>query len=102
MVDVGKPYYGQLQKVQGAESGNVDVTAEPAPPVRNSQCLMLIYCPYYRKSQSIVVVQARWSVDFGLDNSVVEHLTSDAGVPGSTPSPTILFSFVFLSFICVP
>ena len=36
MVDVGKPYYGQLQKVQGAESGNVDVTAEPAPPVRNS------------------------------------------------------------------
>ena len=41
MVDVGKPYYGQLQKVQGAESGNVDVTAEPAPPVRNSQCLMV-------------------------------------------------------------
>ncbi|XP_078337038.1 uncharacterized protein LOC111101260, partial [Crassostrea virginica] len=32
MVDVGKPFYSQLQKVQGAESGNVDVTAEPAPP----------------------------------------------------------------------
>lgn len=32
MVDVGKPYYGQLQKVQGSESRNVDVTAEPAPP----------------------------------------------------------------------
>lgn len=32
MVDVGKPYYGQLQKVQGSDSRNVDVTAEPAPP----------------------------------------------------------------------
>lgn len=32
MVDVGKPYYGQLQKVQGSESRNVEVTAEPAPP----------------------------------------------------------------------
>lgn len=59
MVDVGKPYYSQLQKVQGAESGNVDVTAEPAPPVRNSQCLMLKYsCLYYVKPQLIVVVQA--------------------------------------------
>lgn len=41
MVDVGKPYYGQLQKVQGSESRNVDVTAEPAPPV-NSLSIILV------------------------------------------------------------
>jgi hypothetical protein len=34
MVDVGKPYYGQLQKVQGADNVNVEVTAEPTPPVQ--------------------------------------------------------------------
>ncbi|XP_062592864.1 recQ-mediated genome instability protein 1-like [Saccostrea cucullata] len=32
MVDVGKPYYGQLQRVQGASTGNMEVTAEPTPP----------------------------------------------------------------------
>lgn len=41
MVDVGKPYYGQLQKVQGSESRNVEVTAEPAPPV-NSLSIILV------------------------------------------------------------
>lgn len=41
MVDVGKPYYGQLQKVQGSDSRNVDVTAEPAPPV-NSLSIFLV------------------------------------------------------------
>ncbi|XP_062591126.1 recQ-mediated genome instability protein 1-like, partial [Saccostrea cucullata] len=32
MVDVGKPYYGQLQRVQGTSTGNMEVTAEPTPP----------------------------------------------------------------------
>ena len=42
-----------------------------------------------------MVVWARWTVDIRLDSSVVEHLTSNAGVPGSMPGPAI-FSFVFL------
>ena len=33
MVDVGKPLYGQMQKVKGSENDNVNVTAEPPPPV---------------------------------------------------------------------
>lgn len=41
MVDVGKPYYGQLQKVQGSESRNVEVTAEPAPPVNNLSIILV-------------------------------------------------------------
>ena len=36
-----------------------------------------------------MVVRARWTVDIGLDSSVVEHLNSDAGVPCSNPCPTI-------------
>lgn len=41
MLDVGKPYYGQLQKVQGSESRNVEVTAEPAPPVNNLSIILV-------------------------------------------------------------
>ena len=37
-------------------------------------------------------------MDIGLDSSVVEHLTSDAGVPGSIPSPAIYFHLYFLVF----
>ena len=33
-----------------------------------------------------MLVQAIWTVDIGLDSSVVEHLTSDAGVTGSIPA----------------
>ena len=40
---------------------------------------------------AVVVVQVRWTVDIGLDSSVLEHLTSDAGVPSSIPSPAIFF-----------
>ena len=32
-MDVGKPLYGQMQKVKGSENDNVNVTAEPPPPV---------------------------------------------------------------------
>ena len=34
-----------------------------------------------------MVVRARWTLDINLDSSVVEHLNSDAWVPGSIPSP---------------
>ena len=35
-----------------------------------------------------LLVQAIWTyVDIGLDSSVVEHLTSDAGFTGSNPGP---------------
>ena len=46
-----------------------------------------------------MVVRARWTVDIGLDSSVVEHLTSE-GVPGSTPGPAIhypLYVFVYVN-----
>ena len=43
-----------------------------------------------------VVVRAKWTMDIGLDSSVVEHLNSDAGVPGSIPGPAIYIFFVFL------
>ena len=39
-----------------------------------------------------MVVRARWTVDIGLDGSVVEHLTSDAGDPGWIPGPVIFFN----------
>ena len=35
------------------------------------------------------MVGARWTMDIGLDSSMVEHLTSDAGVSDSIPSPAI-------------
>ena len=40
---------------------------------------------------AVVVVPVRWTVDIGLESSVLEHLTSDAGVPSSIPSPAIFF-----------
>ena len=49
-----------------------------------------------------VVVQARLTVDIFLDSSVVEHLMSDAGVPGSI---TVTFRSIcislYFSFICL-
>ena len=45
---------------------------------------------------AVVVVQVRWTVDIGyLDSSVLEHLTSDAGVPSSIPSPAIFFNLYY-------
>ena len=46
-----------------------------------------------------MVVRARWTVDIGLDDSVVEHLTSDAGVPGSILSPARYCHFYFFVFV---
>ena len=43
-----------------------------------------------------MVVRARWS---GLDSSVVEHLTSDAGLPGSIPGPATYFHLYFFVFV---
>ena len=37
------------------------------------------------KNYANVVVRARWTVDISLDSSVVELLTSDAGVPVRFP-----------------
>ena len=45
-----------------------------------------------------MVVPARWTVDISLGCSVVEHLTSDAGVPGSIPAPDVCFHFTCISF----
>ena len=45
-----------------------------------------------------MVVCARWTMDIGLDISVVEHMTSDARVLGSIPRPAIyyhLYLFVY-------
>ena len=50
----------------------------------------------------IVVVQARWNVDIGMDSSVVEHTTSDAGVPGSISGPSISFHLCFYIFFIPP
>ena len=36
-----------------------------------------------------MVIWARWTVDIGLDGSVVEHQISDAGVPGLISVPAI-------------
>ena len=44
-------------------------------------------------------VRARWTVDIGLDSSVVEHLTIDAGVPGSIPGPAIFFQMYFFVLV---
>ena len=38
-------------------------------------------------------------LDIGLDNSVVEHLTSDAGAPSSIPSPSINFHLCGIAHI---
>ena len=46
-----------------------------------------------------MVVRVRWTVDIGLDISVIEHLTSDAGVPGSIPDPAIHFQLYFFEFV---
>lgn len=46
-----------------------------------------------------VVVPARWTVDYSLGCSMVEHLTSDARVPGSIPAPAICIHFTSISFL---
>ena len=46
-----------------------------------------------------MVVRAKWTVDISLDSSVVEHLTSDAGDPGSIPGPAIYFHLYFFVFV---
>ena len=46
-----------------------------------------------------VVVWARWTMDIGLDSSVVEHLTSNAGVLGLIPGPAIYFHLYFFVFV---
>ena len=38
-------------------------------------------------------------MDIHLDSSVVEHLTSDAGVPGSIPSPAMYFHLYFIEHV---
>ena len=43
------------------------------------------------RRKGYVIILARWTVVIGLDSSVVEHLTCDAGVPGSIPCPAIYF-----------
>ena len=42
-------------------------------------CTVLVHLWLAYSFYSHVVVQARWTIDIGLDSSVVEHLTSDAG-----------------------
>ena len=46
-----------------------------------------------------MVVRARWTVDIGLDRSLVEHLTSDAVVPGSIPDPAIYFHLYLFVYV---
>ena len=46
-----------------------------------------------------VVVWARWTMDIGLDSSVVEHLTSNARVLGSIPGLAIYFHLYFFVFV---
>lgn len=41
----------------------------------------------------IIVVGAKWTVDIGLNSSVVDLLTRVAGVPGSIPGPAICFQY---------
>ena len=48
-----------------------------------------------RRFYVYVVVGAIWTVDIGLDSSVVELLTRVAGVPGSNPGPAICFQYVY-------
>ena len=49
----------------------------------------------------VVVVRDTWTVDIGLDSSVVEHLTSDAGVQGLIPDHAIYFHLCFSVYICL-
>ena len=49
-----------------------------------------------------MVVRARWAVDIGLDSSVVEHLTSNAGFPGSIPGPAKYFHLYFFIYVNSP
>ena len=48
-----------------------------------------------------MVVRARRTVDIGLDSSGVDHLTSDAGVPGSIPGPAI-YPFCISLYLLIP
>ena len=45
-----------------------------------------------------MVVGTRWTVDIGVNSLAVEHLTSDAGVPGSIPGPVTYFHLYFFAF----
>ena len=47
----------------------------------------------------VPVIRARWTLDISLDSSVVEHLTSDAGVLGSIPGPAIYIHLYFLVYV---
>ena len=47
----------------------------------------------------ILVVQAKWTAYIDLDSSVVDHLNSDAGVPGLIPGPAINFHLYFFVYI---
>ena len=49
-----------------------------------------------------MVVWAWWFVNIGLDSSVVEHLTSDAGVLVSIPGPAIYFHLYFYVHLSHP
>ena len=49
-----------------------------------------------------MVVRARWTVDIGLDSSVVEHLTSDEGLPGSIPGPATYVHLYFFVHLFIP
>ena len=49
----------------------------------------------------VVVLLNRWTVDIGLDSSIVEQLTSDAGVQGLIPDHAIYFHLCFSVYICL-
>ena len=50
-----------------------------------------------------MVVQTRWNVNTVLDISVIEQLTSDAGVPGSITGSAICFHlYFFVIYVFIP